>query len=302
MQGSDRKHLAALVLCEDNLVRAYATVAEARAAHPRLLGQHFEVKETGAKASPQDDCYTLLREPEAAQTLPFPSVSSSLRGSLLRTNVQKAVRRQDAAAAAVGAAPQTYRPTLPGPKPHRSTPPDAVLAAAWAGVRRAVLCAGARRGAERLPKGAARAAAHHRCRGRQDRAAAASRRLPSPRRHLARDGGRPPGRAGAGAMRRAVGRGAARPCVHRPARVARGPRGPGARGRLQSRVGGRRCGAGSPHAYKTCMHACRQARTHARTQGRHARTQARMHGHRQCTHAGTAPQPRSKARARAAEL
>ena len=53
MQGSGRKHLAALVLCEDNLVRAYATVAEARAAHPRILAQHVEVKETGAKAAPQ---------------------------------------------------------------------------------------------------------------------------------------------------------------------------------------------------------------------------------------------------------
>ena len=225
MQVSGRKHLAALVLCEDNLVRAYATVAEAQAAHPRMiLGQHFEVKETGAKAAPQDDCYTLLREPEAAPTLPrLTSVSSSLQGSLLRTNVQKAVRRQDAAAAAVGAALQTHRPTLPGPKPHRSTPPDTVLAAAWAGVRRAVLCAGARCGAERLPEGSARAAAHHRCRGRHDRASAASRRLPPPRRNLPRDGGRPPGRAGARAMRRAVGRGAARPRVHRPAHVARRP-------------------------------------------------------------------------------
>ena len=129
---SDRKHLAALVLCEDNLVRAYATVAEARAAHPRILAQHVEVKETGAKAAPQDDCYTLLREPEAAPTLPrLISVLSSLRGNLLRTNVQKAVRRQDAAAAAVGAAPQTRKPTLPDPKPYTSTRPDALLAAAW---------------------------------------------------------------------------------------------------------------------------------------------------------------------------
>ena len=97
--GSGRKRLAALVLCEDHLVRAYATVDEARASRPRiLLEQPFEVKESGAKAAPQDDCYALLREPVAVPTLP--AVSSSLQGSLLRTNVQKAVRRQDAAAAA----------------------------------------------------------------------------------------------------------------------------------------------------------------------------------------------------------
>ena len=103
MQGSGRKRLAALVLCEDHLVRAYATVDEARASRPRIiLEQPFEVKESGAKAAPQDDCYALLREPVAVPTLP--AVSSSLQGSLLRTNVQKAVRRQDAAAAAASVA------------------------------------------------------------------------------------------------------------------------------------------------------------------------------------------------------
>ena len=103
MQGSGRKHLAALVLCKDHLVRAYASVDEARAARPRIiLEQPFEVKESGAKAAPQDDCYALLREPVAVPTLP--AVSSSLQGRLLRTNVQKAVRRQDAAAAAASVA------------------------------------------------------------------------------------------------------------------------------------------------------------------------------------------------------
>ena len=87
----------ALVLCHDNIVRAYETVGEARAAHPGLNPQQFAVSETGTKTRSQ---YTLHEEPAAAALSPLPTVSASLSGSLLRTNVQKAVRRQDAAAAA----------------------------------------------------------------------------------------------------------------------------------------------------------------------------------------------------------
>lgn len=94
---------AALVLCADGLVRAYDTVASARAAHPAagvIHGASHGVTEFGAKAAPQDGKHHYMLLVEAAAVAgSVPAVTAVLDESLLRTNVQKAVRRMDAAAA-----------------------------------------------------------------------------------------------------------------------------------------------------------------------------------------------------------
>ena len=92
---------AALVLCSDSLVRAYDSVASARAAHLAAGAAEHCITEFGAKAK-RLECgehhYTLLVEPSSAEAAPQ-TVTSALNESLLRTNVQKAVRRKEPAAA-----------------------------------------------------------------------------------------------------------------------------------------------------------------------------------------------------------
>jgi len=92
---------AALVLCADSLVRAYETVDAARSAHPSAGAAHC-ISEFGAKAKPLETGehhYTLLIEGNEGPSMAPAAAGSVLDDSLLRTNVQKAVRRMDAAAA-----------------------------------------------------------------------------------------------------------------------------------------------------------------------------------------------------------
>ena len=92
---------AALVLCADRLVRAYETVDAARLAHPSS-GAPYCISEWGAKAKALESGehhYTLLTEVDDSRNMAPAAAGSVLDDSLLRTNVQKAVRRKDAAAA-----------------------------------------------------------------------------------------------------------------------------------------------------------------------------------------------------------
>ena len=84
------------VRAADGLVYAYRTLDTARAAHPGV-GDPVHVTETGARDATSTQFALLVCPLDEPATVP--EVSASLDDSLLRTNVQKAVRRQDAAAA-----------------------------------------------------------------------------------------------------------------------------------------------------------------------------------------------------------
>ena len=93
---------AAVVLCTDGLVRAYSSVASARAERPATGSLEHAVTQLGMKvtAASGEHHYTLLIEAAALEGEPPPAAAArALDESLLRTNVQKAVRRQDAVAA-----------------------------------------------------------------------------------------------------------------------------------------------------------------------------------------------------------
>ena len=89
-------HTAAIALCADSVVRAYRTVAEARAAHPGLAPAVYAITEFGARAAQgsDDHHYSLLHTELPAVKTTTPALTASLDESLLRTNVQKSVRRQ----------------------------------------------------------------------------------------------------------------------------------------------------------------------------------------------------------------
>ena len=92
-------HRAALVLCADGLVRAYDTVASARTAHPAAGADEHAISEFGGQAWSQDEHHYSLLVEAAALATSCCTCAAALDESLLRTNVQKAVRRMDSAAA-----------------------------------------------------------------------------------------------------------------------------------------------------------------------------------------------------------
>ena len=95
---------AVFALCADRIVRAYPSVVAARAAHPRLGLWEAEITEYGArslKSTEHPHHYSLLTEEPTSAPFAPPAITASLNESLCRTNVQKAVRRQEPVAAAL---------------------------------------------------------------------------------------------------------------------------------------------------------------------------------------------------------